>query len=128
MLWQNMTGTASVLIRKYGSPIDLIQNPPDPEYEAGTNRPYWVVDGVKTYTAPSAKRYAGFGAPRDVNTSEIVDGRIRITDTAFSVVDTPEPTTKDKIEWLDIVYNIVHVIPKYLQSHVIVYIVYARQA
>lgn len=128
MLWERMTDTAASLISVYGSEIDLIKNPPTPQLETGTNRPYWIVNNEKTYKVPDATRYAGFAAPRSVKVSEIVDGRIRVTDIVFMVTGIPEPTTKDKIEWLGEMYTIVHVDPKYLQSNVIVYSVFARKA
>ncbi len=129
MLYETMTATAARLIRKYGSAVALVQNPPDPQYEAGTNRPYWIdADGNKTYVLPPALRHDGSAAPRSVDVSEVVDGRIRITDMAFVCVDLPEPTTKDKVEFLGDTYNVVHVVPKYLQGAVIVYFVYARKA
>lgn len=121
-----MQDTASNLIIKYGTRIQLVKPADTPLYEAGTHRPYWLVDGVKTYTEPNSTTYDGYATLHKPKSYEILDGRIRATDTVFSCVQIPEPNTHDKIQWMSELYNIIYVEPTVVQSDKILYKVFAR--
>lgn len=121
-----MQDTAEKLIYKYGTAINLVQPADDPMYESGTHRPYWMVDGVKTYTTPSNLTYSGYAAVSKPKHYEILDGRIRATDMVFTCVQIPEPSTQDKIQWLGDYYSIIYVEPSVVQDTKILYKVFAR--
>lgn len=121
-----MTDTAYKLIFKYGSPVQLIRPAEDPQYESGTHRPYWMIDSVKSYTPPNDNIYSGYAAISKPKTYELLDGRIRSTDTVFKCVQIPEPDTHDKIQWLTEKYDVIYVMPAVVQSTKIMYTVYAR--
>lgn len=125
---KNMRNTAANLVIRYGSDVTLIKATAAPEIEAGTLRPYWLDGaGEVSYEALPSLRYKGHATQRGVEAYEAVDGRIRVTDLVFALVSTPEPTTRDFIEWLGVKYSIIHVAPKYVQGEAVIYMVYVRR-
>lgn len=126
---ESMRKTAESLIVRYGSDVTLVKATPVPLIEAGTLRPYWLdEEGKVSYDALPTLRYKGYATQKNVEASEAVDGRIRTTDLIFSLVHTPEPTTRDYIEWLNIKYTIIHVVPKYVQGESVIYLAYGRRS
>lgn len=124
----SMRGVSESLIIEYGSEITLIQSPPEPQIEMGTTRPYWMIEGVKSYIPPSSARYAGYAIQKDVKAHETLDGRIRITDMVMIAVRIPTPTVKDIIEWAGNKYTILHVIPTYVQGNIVIHKLYVRKS
>ena len=125
---ESMKSTAENLIVQYGSGITLIQAVPTAMVETGTGRPYWMIEGVKSYVATSSLRYSGYATQRSVKSYEALDGRIRTTDLVFTIVLTPEPTTRDMIEWMGDKYTILHIDSSYVQGDAIVYKTFVRRA
>lgn len=123
----SMKDTAESLIIQYGADITLIQASAEPMIEVGTMRPYWMIGGVKSYTAPSSVRYAGYATQRSVKSYETLDGRIRMTDMVFTTARIPEPTVKDLIEWAGTKFSVIHCEPVYVQGNAVVYKVFVRK-
>ena len=123
----SMQDTAESLIIQYGADITLIKASAEPMIEAGTMRPYWMIEGVKSYTAPSSVRYAGYATQRSVKSYETIDGRIRMTDMVFTAVRIPEPLSRDIIEWAGTKFSVIHCEPTYVQGNAVVYKVYVRK-
>lgn len=121
-----MLATAEKLIVKYGAQITLYQPAPSPEYESGTHRPYWMVNGVKSYVEPQPVSYSGYAAVKSPQSYELLDGRIRSTDIVFECVRIPEPSTRDVIKWVTRKFNVIHVTPIVVQDAKIMYRVFAR--
>ena len=122
-----MLATAYKLTVKYGTSITLHKPPAEALYENGA-RPYWLVDDVKTYTPPAGVQYAGIATVHSPRSSELLDGRIHVTDSVFKCVQIPEPDTRDQIEWLGDKYTVLFVSPSVVQGTKILYTVYCRLA
>lgn len=123
----SMRDTAESLIIQYGADITLIKAASEPMIEQGTMRPYWMIEGVKSYTAPPSVRYAGYATQRNAKSYETLDGRIRITDMVFTTARIPEPTARDHIEWAGTKFSVIHCEPVYVQGNAVVYKVYVRR-
>lgn len=123
-----MKRTARRLILRYGTTMQLKREAVAPMYEAGTQRPYWLdSEGSKTYVKPPATLYTGHATVRKVMDSEVTDGRIRYTDMVFTIIDVPEPNTKDVIIWRGDQYTIIDIAPSVVQSEDIAYLLVVRK-
>ena len=123
----SMRDTAESLIIQFGADITLIKAASEPMIEQGTMRPYWMIGGVKSYTAPPPVRYAGYATQRSVKSYETLDGRIRITDMLFTTARIPEPTERDIIEWAGTKFSVIYCMPVIVQGNAVVYKVFVRK-
>lgn len=123
------------LIIKYGTAI-TVTSVEEPQYEAGTHRPYWTINGAVSYTPPNDLTQSGYAVIRAPRTYEITEGRIRLTDLVFETVFVDdsnryqdfEPGLGDIITAAGAEYNIIHINPIKPNLENILFIIYARRS